>query len=65
MQDLYIPVICLAADGKHVRRMCEVFRTYISSNSDTVDLRHCCLPRPFSSLSLVGEVETWGRYLDL
>lgn len=49
-----------STEAKNVRRIREVLRTDISSDTDLADLSRCCLPLPFSSIYLIRKVDTRG-----
>lgn len=61
MQNLDMPFVRYATEVKYVRRIHEMLRTMISSESSVVNLFRCCLSRPISSFYLIRKVDTWSR----
>lgn len=60
-----MPLVHHATKFEFVCRMCTELRADISSENDIVYLSCCCLPRPFSLVYLIKEVEIWGGDMDL
>lgn len=58
MPDLNMPFVLHATEVDYERRMHEMLRTDISSESDGIHLYRCCLPLSFSSFYPIREVDT-------
>lgn len=65
MPDLKMTFVRHETEIVYVRRMHGILRMELSSESDVVNLSCRCMPRPFSSLYLKREVDTWGQELVL
>lgn len=60
-----MPFVIHATEVEYVRRMRDMLCTDISSESNVVNLFHCCLPRTFCFFTSMREMDTWGRDMNL
>lgn len=65
MADLDMAFVRHATEVEYVRRMREILRPDILSESDVVNLSRCCLPCPFSLFYPIREVDTCNQDLEL